>query len=172
MGKQMTDVDDIEVKIVWRNCPADISDKIIEYWAEHNILSDPELVKNRLPTVVSIALHQGKVVGVLSAAIGKFFRDDLKFSFINASTAPDYRNRRVPVMLGEAAFDYLEGWSQENPAEGLVGVLYVLETNRFDHRGNIPYPGGGEYLAAFNKKNRPVFVKWFSHARVEPRPND
>jgi len=164
------DADDIEVIIVWRNCPADIRDKLIAYWNEHNILTRPELIRQRLNTVVAVALHKSRIVGVWSAGIGPFFRDDLNFSIINTSTAPDYRNKRIPVMLGEAAFDYLESWSKENPVERLMGVLYVLETDRYSHRGNIPYPGGGEYLAAFNKKNRPVFVKWFTHARVALTP--
>ena len=82
------DADDIEVIIVWRNCPADIRDKLIAYWNEHNILTRPELIRQRLNTVVAVALHKSRIVGVWSAGIGPFFRDDFNFSIINTSTAP------------------------------------------------------------------------------------
>lgn len=162
----MAKTDDIEVKIVWQNCPADISNKIVAFWAEQNILTDPNLIKKRLRTIVSVALLNEKVVAVYTAGVATYFRDDFKFFLLRASTARDYRKTGLAFKLGSPTYSHLENWSKENPAARIKGCMAVLETDRFNDRFNNPNPGDGDNFVGFNKKNQPIFVRWFSHARL------
>lgn len=158
----------LEHRILWQTPDADIESRAMRIWRDYGVLPDDASAEARAGQLAVVALEDGEIAGMTTSWIVDYRPLRRKFAFFRIFVVPDFRASGVMVPLVVSTFDCLETWSRENPQEDVAGFGSVRENpvlNGPDYQ--TPFtPTIRAMLVGYDKLDRPVRIKWFSHTRV------
>lgn len=152
----------------WRLGDAAIERDAIDFWTRTGILPAGVTPQQRARELVAVAYREGRMVGVLTAKVGRLDQVRARLAFIRAAVGPEHRRGHISLVLYLYARDLLERWSAEHPEERLAGLGAFVEGRELAERarrGNGPTRLG---LIGFMPDGRQIRVCWFRDFRLDP----
>jgi hypothetical protein len=157
----------LELRLGWKQNDPTIAADAKAFWEENGMLPDDVSIDERAAEIVLAAYAADRLVAVSTAAIEEVPPLRCKMAVYRCAVAPDYRGQYVSVMISAHSLKVLEAWSLASPDEDVMGMLAVMENEKY-RRKTHPHRAAETRLSLvfFNAKGQKVIVGWFDHARV------
>jgi len=124
--------------------------------------------EQRAREAVVAAYRDGRIVGLVTAALGVLPQVRERLAMLRASVDPELRRSHVGAALTIEARALLESWSAANPDERLAGIGGIVESDDLliaQRRPYWPWPRMG--VVGFTADGRQIRVSWFRDFRLD-----
>ena len=158
----------VEVRRAWQANDAEIERDAASFWRRLGNLPADVTPEERAKEVVLAAYSEGRMVGVVTASIGRFEKVRARVAMLRGSVDPDFRRTHVAGAMFIQALGILEAWAAANPAERVAGVGGILESRELASIQRIPYwPQTRFNLIGFTADGRQIRLRWFRDFRLD-----
>jgi len=146
----------------WRLEDAAIERDAIDFWTRTDVTP-----QERARELVAVAYKEGRIVGVITAKLGRLAQVRARLAFLRSAVDLEHRRSHIGLVLYLYVRDLLERWSAEHPEERLAGLGAFIESKELaerSRRGNGPTRMG---LIGFTPDGRQIRVCWFREFRLD-----
>lgn len=159
---------DYDLRPAWRLGDPEIERDAVAFWERTAILPPGVPPEERARELVAAAYRGHSLVGVTTAALGRIEALRGRFAMLRGSVAPAHRRSRLGFDLLLFSRELLEHWSDEHPAEKVLGLGAVIESPDLAERARQPFwPQSRMGLVGYTPEGRQIRVAWFAHARLD-----
>ena len=158
---------DFDLQPAWRLEDPQIERDAIDFWTRTGILPPDVTPQERATELVAVAYKDGRIVGVITATVGRLAQVRARLAFLRSAVDLDHRRGHIGLVLYLYVRDLLERWSAEHPEERLAGLGAFIESKELAERarrGNGPTRMG---LIGFTPDGRQIRVCWFRDFRLD-----
>ncbi|HWE45002.1 MAG TPA: hypothetical protein VG407_03155 [Caulobacteraceae bacterium] len=157
----------VELRLGWLKGDATLEADAKAFWKACDVLPTDEAAEKRAPQILLAAYAGERLVAVSTAAIRETPYLRCKMALYRCAVDPEYRGQMMSVMITAHSFKVLEDWSLAHPDEGVMGVMAVMQNEKYQRKTHPHRPPETRLsLAFFNDRNQKVCVGWFDHARL------
>jgi hypothetical protein len=156
----------LDFRIGWKQADPTMATDVKTFWSRLNLLP-PEADPDERAREIVVAGYAGATVVAVSTAVIQeipFLRS--RMAIFRAAVGPAFARSEVFVQLGVQTRAVLEGWSRDNPDEGVMGLVTVFSGEASRSKTAPHRAETGLSLAAFTENDEKVMVAWFDHALV------
>jgi hypothetical protein len=157
-----------DLRPAWRLDDQAIERDAVDFWTRTGILPPDVTPQQRAKELVAVAYKDSRIVGVLTAQVGRLAQVRARLAFVRGAVDPEHRRGHIGLVLFLYARDLLERWSADHPKERLAGLGAFVESKELAERakrGNGPTRLG---LIGFTPDGRQIRVCWFRDFRLDP----
>jgi hypothetical protein len=152
----------IGLRPAWQAGDAEVERDAAAFWRRLGNLPGDTSPEQRARDVVLAAYGGGRLVGVVTASIGRFDRVRARLAMLRASVDPAFRRGHVGAAMFPRAIEILEAWAAANPDQRVAGIGGILESRELVAAQRIPYwPQSRFNLVGFTADGRQIRVRWF-----------
>ena len=152
----------IEIRRAWRSGDAEIERDAAAFWRRLGNLPADVTPEERAKEVVLAAYSDGRLIGVVTASVGRFEQMRARVAMLRGSVDPAFRRSHVAGAMFVQALGILEAWAAANPAERVAAVGGILESRELASIQRIPYwPQTRFHLVGFTADGRQIRLRWF-----------
>ncbi len=160
--------DDITFKPAWQLHDSQITGDVKRLWAEQGI---PEaLTKGRESEICAAAYGGDEIAAVATAEIFYFPPMRSKFFVYRCLVSPSFRKRNLSWRISEYSFKILHEWCGQNRQEKILGLMMVIETDKFavPQRKPIRHDFGMTLnFAGYTPEGHQIRIVWFDDAELD-----
>lgn len=159
---------DIALRPAWRLDDAEIERDAVAFWRRLGNLPADATPEERAKEVVVAAYQDGRMIGIVTAAIGLFPQVRARLAMLRGSVDPELRRSHVGSWMSLEARAMLESWSAANPDERLAGLGGIVESPDLMIAQRMPYwPWPRLGVVGFTQDGRQIRVSWFRDFRLD-----
>jgi hypothetical protein len=159
---------DIILRPAWRRDDAEIERDAIAFWRRLGNLPADVTAEERAREAVLAAYQDGRIVGIVTAAMGVLPQVRARLAMLRASVDPECRRSHIVSAMGIEARAMLEAWSAANPNERLAGTGGIVESPDLLVAQRMPYwPWPRLGVVGFTPDGRQIRVSWFRDFRLD-----
>jgi hypothetical protein len=164
---------DLAVQLLraWRLDDLMIMEDAGTFWRHLRALPPQVSPEERAKELCVVAYVGDQLVGVSTVSLELHPRLRARVGVFRCLVSPEYVHRRLAKRLTDYSRLVLEEWSRENPHERVLGMLFVLESPKFDLLEKRPVWRGSNdahyWLIGFTPKGQQIRLTWFKHARLD-----
>jgi hypothetical protein len=162
------DYSGIEFREAWRRDDPRIEADAIAFWTRLSILPEGVSPEARARDIVLAAYHEGRIVGLVTATLERLEPLRARLAMIRGAVDPEFRRRRVGLMMMFMIRPTIESWSREHPHERVAGIGAILQASELNERARRPYSPFTRYmLAGFTREGDQLRICWFEDFRLD-----
>jgi hypothetical protein len=163
-------MNNVDFRFVWRqDHEGDIASGVRRFWSKLGIVFPPGS-PDRLSELCAVASVEGEVVATSTAKIVQNTGLRERFAYYRTLVMPELRRQKLAQRLCAFSRDSLAKWAQENPNEGLKGLLIVFQAREFAELDRSPVahlPDLEFNFVGYNDDGERMRVIWFGNATLE-----
>lgn len=160
--------DDITFKPAWRRDDRQIVADAKRLWAQMGIPA--QLTAHREKELCAGAYCGDEIAAVATAEIFYFSQMRSKFFVYRCLVAPALRKRNLSWRITEYSFNLLHEWSAQNPQEKILGLMLVIETDKFavPQRQPVRHDFGMTLnFVGYTPEGHQIRIVWFDDAELD-----
>jgi len=159
---------DYDLRPAWRLGDPQIEADAADFWRRLGLLPPGTSPEERAKELVTVAYHDGQIVGVTTAQIGLLEQVRATTAMLRGAVDPAHRRFHVGRALLLCAWDILEGWAIAHSEEKIAGISGVVEANELREAQRQPVgPMLGFSVIGFTPDGCQIRLAWFDHFRYD-----
>jgi hypothetical protein len=157
-----------DLRPAWRLDDAQIEADAMEFWRRLGILPSDVRPEDRAKELGAVAYHDGRMVGVATAALGRLEQVRVRLAMLRGAVDPEHRRSHLAQALALYTRVLVERWSMDHPEEKVAGLGAIVESPDLIARQKQPFwPITRFGLVGFTPDGRQIRVSWFADFRLD-----
>jgi hypothetical protein len=151
----------------WRLGDLGIERDAVDFWTRAGILPAGVTPRERARELVAVVCKEDRLVGVLTAQVGRLAQVRARLAFVRGTVDPEYRRSHIGLVMLLYGRDLLERWSAAHPDERLAGIGAFVESKELSERARKPNGPTRMGLIGYTPDGRQIRVCWFRDFRLD-----
>ena len=155
----------------WRLKDPSITRDAEAFWQREHLLPSNTDAAERLDELCMAGYDGARLIALTTARVRHISFLGVKLAMLRVAVDHEMRRNRLATIIQAESRELLEQWSLANPAEEVMGMGTVTQTNAFDERGWSRGYLRSSHLGfvGWTANGEAMRVAWFEHARIPIR---
>jgi GNAT superfamily N-acetyltransferase len=162
-----TGLSGISLREAWRRDDAGIEADVIQFWQRLRLLPSEADPAARAKEILLAAYDGDRVIGVMTAEVGRVDRVRARLAMTRGAVDPAYRRRQIGRVMHLMHRAIVEQWARDHPEEQVAGLGGIVQSAVLAEQARAPYSPIHHYmLIGYTPDGHQLRVSWFDWARV------